>query len=89
MKKEYFFPKNQVPGGNSQAIKAESLIFIGGQMSLDSTGKIVGGNIEIQARNVFESINDILIEEGHAYEYYGGKKKDFEEEMKKEKENRK
>ena len=35
------------------------------------------------------SVNDILIEEGHAYNYQGGKKKDFEEEMKKEKENRK
>ena len=32
------------------------------------------------------SVNDILIEEGHAYEYYGGKKKDFEEEVAKEKE---
>ena len=32
------------------------------------------------------SVNDILIEEGHAYEYYGGKKKDFEAEMAKEKE---
>ena len=32
------------------------------------------------------SVNDILIEEGHAYEYYGGKKKDFEEEVSKEKE---
>ena len=31
------------------------------------------------------SVNDILIEEGHAYEYYGGKKKDFEEEVLKEK----
>jgi len=31
------------------------------------------------------SVNDILIEEGHAYEYYGGKKKDFEEEIAKEK----
>jgi micrococcal nuclease len=31
------------------------------------------------------SINDILMEEGHAYEYYGGKKKVFEEEIKKEK----
>ena len=31
------------------------------------------------------SVNDILIEEGHAYEYYGGKKKDFEEEVAKEK----
>ncbi len=35
------------------------------------------------------SINDILIEEGHAYNYHGEKKKDFKEEMKKEKENRK
>ncbi len=35
------------------------------------------------------SVNDILIEEGHAYEYHGEKKKDFEAEMKKEKENRK
>ncbi len=31
------------------------------------------------------SINDILIEEGHAYLYEGGKKKDFEAEMAKEK----
>ena len=32
------------------------------------------------------SVNDILIEEGHAYDYHGGKKKDFKEEIKKEKE---
>ena len=31
------------------------------------------------------SVNDILIEEGHAYEYHGEKKKDFEAEMAKEK----
>ena len=31
------------------------------------------------------SINDILIEEGHAYEYTGGKKKDFKAEIAKEK----
>jgi len=31
------------------------------------------------------SINDILIAEGHAYEYEGGKKKNFEAEMAKEK----
>jgi micrococcal nuclease len=35
------------------------------------------------------SVNDILIEEGHAYNYHGEKKKDFETEMIKEKENRK
>ena len=33
------------------------------------------------------SVNDILIEEGHAYNYHGEKKKDFKAEMKKEKEN--
>ena len=31
------------------------------------------------------SVNDILIEEGHAYPYYGGKKKDFKAEIAKEK----
>ena len=31
------------------------------------------------------SVNDILIEEGHAYEYDGGKKKDFKNEIKEEK----
>ena len=35
------------------------------------------------------SLNDILIEEGHAYDYHGGKKKDFKNEIKQEKENRK
>tara|TARA_Y100001963_G_C6710934_1_gene414206 strand:+ start:199 stop:738 length:540 start_codon:yes stop_codon:yes gene_type:complete len=30
------------------------------------------------------SVNDILIEEGHAYDYHGGKKKDFKAEAKKE-----
>ena len=32
------------------------------------------------------SVNDILIEEGHAYNYDGGKKKDFKAEIKDEKE---
>ena len=35
------------------------------------------------------SVNDILIEEGHAYEYHGGKKKDFKKEIKEEKANAK
>ena len=32
------------------------------------------------------SVNDILIEEGHAYDYHGGTKKDFKKEIKEEKE---
>ena len=35
------------------------------------------------------SVNDILIEEGHAYDYHGGKKKDFKKEIKEEKEKAK
>ncbi len=31
------------------------------------------------------SVNDILIEEGHAYVYHGEKKKDFDKEVKEEK----
>ena len=39
------------------------------------------------SRDGWVSVNDILIEEGHAYNYHGEKKKDFKAEMKKEKEN--
>ena len=35
------------------------------------------------------SVNDILIEEGHAYDYHGGKKKDFKKEIKEEKKAKK
>ncbi len=38
------------------------------------------------SRDGWVSVNDILIEEGHAYNYHGEKKKDFKAEMKKEKE---
>ena len=34
-------------------------------------------------------MNDILIEEEHAYDYHGGRKKDFKKEIKEEKENAK
>ena len=34
-------------------------------------------------------VNDILIEEGHAYDYHGGKKKDFKKEIKEEKKTEK
>ena len=40
-------------------------------------------NIDLSADG-WVSINDILIEEGHAYDYHGGKKKDFKAEADKE-----
>ena len=36
-----------------------------------------------------KNLNKQLIEEGHAYDYHGGKKKDFNKEIQKEKENSK
>ena len=41
-------------------------------------------NIDLSADG-WVSINDILIEEGHAYDYHGEKKKDFKSEIKEEK----
>ena len=50
----------------------------------DSVGHEVSENID-RSSDGLVSINDILIEEGHAYEYSGGKKKDFKAEIAKEK----
>ena len=46
----------------------------------------VGSEIDLSVDG-WVSVNDILIEEGHAYDYHGGKKKDFKAEIKEEKEN--
>lgn len=40
-------------------------IFVGGQISADSHGRTIGvGDIELQTRNVFESIKRVLAEDG-------------------------
>jgi enamine deaminase RidA (YjgF/YER057c/UK114 family) len=64
MKREILLSGSQDAHNNTQAVKVGSLIFIGGQMSLDPSGRIIGETIESQARNVFESINDILTKVG-------------------------
>ncbi len=47
----------------SQGWKCGDLIFVGGQISSDSTGKTIGvGDIETQTRNVFENIRTVLRE---------------------------
>jgi enamine deaminase RidA (YjgF/YER057c/UK114 family) len=47
----------------SQGWKCGDLIFVGGQISADRTGKTVGpGDIEVQTRNVFENIRAVLRE---------------------------
>ena len=52
-----------IPVPFSQGWKCGDLIFVGGQISSDSTGKTIGaGDIETQTRNVFQNIRTVLQE---------------------------
>jgi micrococcal nuclease len=53
-------------------------------VSPDAVGHEVAESVD-RSSDGLVSINDILINEGHAYEYSGGKKKDFKAEIAKEK----
>jgi 2-iminobutanoate/2-iminopropanoate deaminase len=49
----------------SQGWRADNLIVVGGQMSADAHGNILGaGDIETQTRNVFGNISKVLAEAG-------------------------
>ena len=49
----------------SQGWQVGSLVFVGGQVSLDAEGRTIGvGDIAIQTRNVFEGIRRVLAEAG-------------------------
>lgn len=66
MKKVIF--TNQAPaaiGPYSQAIEANGMVFMSGQIPIDpATGNIVEGGIEEQATRVFENIKNVLAEAG-------------------------
>lgn len=66
MKKVIF--TNQAPaaiGPYSQAIEANGMIFMSGQIPIDpATGNIVEGGIEEQTTRVFENIKNVLAEAG-------------------------
>lgn len=66
MKKELIAPENHSGpwGTGTQAVRAGNLIFVGGQMSLDDQGRVVGSDITTQARNAFEAMKRILAEAG-------------------------
>lgn len=50
-----------IPTPFSQAVKAGQTVYIGGQLSADEKGNVVGvGDIEVQTRNVFENITKLL-----------------------------
>ena len=57
-------------------------------VSPDAVGHEVAENVD-RSKDGLVSINDILINEGHAYEYDGGKKKKFVAEIETEKAGKK
>lgn len=54
-----------IPVPFSQGWRVGNLVFVGGQISADDSGRVVGeGDIELQTRNVFEAITLVLKEAG-------------------------
>lgn len=47
-------------GTGTQAVRAGNLIYVGGQMSLDAQGNIVGSDITTQAKNAFDALQRVL-----------------------------
>jgi enamine deaminase RidA (YjgF/YER057c/UK114 family) len=62
MKKELIAPKDHrgASGAGTEAVRAGNLIFVGGQMSLDEQGRVLGSDITTQARNAFEAMKRVL-----------------------------
>jgi len=53
-----------VPDIAAPFIRAGNLIFVGGQLSLDANGRVVGEDIATQTRNVFEAVKGHLAQAG-------------------------
>ena len=51
-------------GAGTQAVRAGNIVFVGGLMSLDNEGHIVGSDIGTQARNVFDALSQVLADAG-------------------------
>ena len=50
-----------IPTPFSQGIRAGRTVYVGGQLSADDKGNVLGlGDIEVQTRNVFENISKVL-----------------------------
>ena len=50
--------------GATQAFRAGGLLFVGGQMSLDENGRVVGDDIATQAANAFDALKRVLAASG-------------------------
>lgn len=50
--------------GATQAVKAGDLVFVGGQMSLDEDGRVIGDDLATQAKNAFDALKRVLTAAG-------------------------
>jgi enamine deaminase RidA (YjgF/YER057c/UK114 family) len=67
LKTRFIAPKSRSgapPHVATQAVRADDLIFVGGQMALDENGKVLGSDVVTQARNAFEALERVLAEAG-------------------------
>ncbi|MDQ1630001.1 MAG: 2-iminobutanoate/2-iminopropanoate deaminase [Actinomycetota bacterium] len=54
-----------IPTPFSHGWRVDNLLFVGGQLSADKDGNVLGvGDIEVQTRNVFENVTKVLSEAG-------------------------
>lgn len=57
-----------VPTPFSQGWKVGNLVFVGGQLSADENGNVIGeGDIEVQTKNVFDNVTRVLEEAGASW----------------------
>ena len=70
MKKIILSSKAPAPiGPYSQAIEANSTLYVSGQIPIDpATGEVVAGGIEPQAKQVMQSLKAILEEAGYTFD---------------------
>lgn len=54
-------------GPFSQAVDSGSLIFLSGQVGLDSAGKLVGGGIAAEAEQIFRNLEAVLDAAGKSF----------------------
>lgn len=61
VKQQFIMAGNQQ---NSQAVRVGNLILVGGIMSLNAQGEVIGDDIATQTRNCFETLKRVLAEAG-------------------------
>ena len=66
MKLEFITPTGHHGGAapGTQVVRSGNLVFVGGQMSLDGKGNVVGSDIATQARNTFDALKNALAAAG-------------------------